>query len=116
MAIIHIMQDIQDNIHCMWACTILLSVNMPCSLNDQNDLSLQLLQVPLVRVVLSTKIGPISHCLLTAHQMVHSAGWSDIFTTLCGFSEVHKPIKAEIGFITIQQAVYNGAVNKAESS
>jgi len=45
------MQDIQDNICCMWECTIFLEkccVHMPCSLNDQNDVILQLLQVLLV--------------------------------------------------------------------
>jgi len=47
----HIMQDIQGDIYCMWVCAILLEkccVHMPCSLNEWNDLMLQLLQVPLV--------------------------------------------------------------------
>jgi hypothetical protein len=45
----HILLDIQD-IHFMWACTILLGkcIHMPFSLNDWNDLILQLLQVLLV--------------------------------------------------------------------
>jgi len=38
------------HIHCMWVCTILLAecVHMICSLNDQSDLILQELQVPLI--------------------------------------------------------------------
>jgi hypothetical protein len=45
----HIMQDARGDIHCMLAWTILLEkcVHMPCSLSDQNDLTLQLQQVPL---------------------------------------------------------------------
>jgi hypothetical protein len=41
----HIMQDVQDNMRCMGARTILLGkcVHMPCFLNDRNDLILQLL-------------------------------------------------------------------------
>jgi hypothetical protein len=48
MANKHILQDVQDDIHRVWACTILLGkccVHMLCSLNDWNDLILQLLQV-----------------------------------------------------------------------
>jgi hypothetical protein len=51
MATEHIMQDVQDDICCMWACIILLEkycIHMPCSVKDQNDLILQFLQVPLV--------------------------------------------------------------------
>jgi len=51
MATKHFMQDIQDDIHCMWACTIVLEkcyVHVSYSPNDQNDLILPLLQVPLV--------------------------------------------------------------------
>jgi len=43
----HIMQDIQDDICCMWVCTILLE-KCVCIPFNQNDLILQLLQVPLV--------------------------------------------------------------------
>jgi len=39
-------------------------------------------------MVPSTKIGPVSPCLLIPHDMVHFAGWSDISIILCGFSEV----------------------------
>jgi hypothetical protein len=43
----HIMQNIHDDICCMWACTILLEkcVHMTCCLNDWNNLIMQLLQV-----------------------------------------------------------------------
>jgi len=40
------MQDIQEDICCMWAYTILLGkccIYMPCSLNDKNNLTFQLL-------------------------------------------------------------------------
>jgi len=67
MATKHIMQDIQDSIHCMGACTILLEkccVHMPCY---WNDLILQLLQVPLVHYDALHKDWFISPCLLIAH-------------------------------------------------
>jgi len=51
MATKRIMLDIQDDIHCMWVCIILLQkccVHMPYSLNDWNDVILQLLQVQLL--------------------------------------------------------------------
>jgi hypothetical protein len=35
----------------------------------------------------STKIGPISPCLLTAHHAVHFVGWSDLSTTGWTFRE-----------------------------
>jgi hypothetical protein len=55
-------------------------------------------------------VGP---CLLILHHMVHFAGWSDISTTVCGFSVgpephvllLHKPIEVEMGFITKPHAV-----------
>jgi hypothetical protein len=46
-----IMQDVRDDVRCMWEYTVMLEkccVHMPCSLNDQNDLILQLVQVPVV--------------------------------------------------------------------
>jgi hypothetical protein len=36
----------------------------------------------------STKIGPVSPCLMTAHHTVIFTRWSDVFMILCGFSEV----------------------------
>jgi len=36
-------------------------------------------------MVPSKKIGP---CLLITHHTVHFAAWSDVSTTLCGFSDV----------------------------
>jgi hypothetical protein len=46
----HIMWDAEDDIRCLSECTILLEkccVHMPCSLNEQNDFILQVLQIPL---------------------------------------------------------------------
>jgi len=60
----HIMQDVQDDISSMTVCTILLEkcIHMPCSLNYRNDLTLQFLQMPVVVMLLFTKMGPVSPC------------------------------------------------------
>jgi hypothetical protein len=82
----NILQDIQDNIHCMWACTILLEkhcVHMTCFLNDLSNLILQLLEVPLVCYGAFHKHKSNKPCLLTALHTVHFSGWSDISITLC---------------------------------
>jgi len=60
----HIMQDVWDDICCMWVCTILLEkfcIHMHCSLNDWNDLILQLLNT--CSSILYTILHS-SHCLL----------------------------------------------------
>jgi len=60
----------------------------------------------------STKIGPISPWILTAHHTMHFAGCSDVSMTVWMFRDpgpcvllVHKPIKVEMGFSIKPQAV-----------
>jgi len=43
--------------------------------------------VTLVCSVPSTEISPGNLCFLIVQHKVHFAGWSDVSTTLCGFSE-----------------------------
>jgi len=104
----------------MWLCTILLdkcSAHMPSSLNDQNDLILQLLQVLLV--CYGALHRDWSSKPMLANCIPHGAfsEWSDISTIVWIFrgSEpdvllVHECIEVEIGYLTNQQAVQGGAV------
>jgi len=60
-------------------------------------------------MVPSTKITPISPCLLTAHHMVYLVGWNDVSKTFRGREPrvmlIHQPAKVEMDFIIKPQAV-----------
>jgi len=81
----HIMQDDQENICCtVWAYVVstwcapwMTGVTWFCRCYRY----CWFVTMP------STKISPLSLCLLTTQYMVHFARWSDVSTTLCGFSE-----------------------------
>jgi len=84
MATKQIMHNIQDDICCMWVYTILLEkchVHMPCSPNDQNDLILQLLQIPLV--CYSTLHKDWSHMCLFADSTWYILQYGVKTTMLC---------------------------------
>jgi len=110
----YIMHNIQDNICCMWGCSMLLEkycVHMPCSLNNL----MTSFAVAAGLLWLSTKIGPLSPCLPTAHHMVHTAGWSHVFTILVWIFRgpepcvllVHELTEVEMGSSTLYAILHN---------
>jgi len=107
----------------MWASIILLEkccVHMPCSLNDQNDLILQFMQVLLVcygahhqhqsnKPMLTDCIPHGAFCRVEWH--LHDSVW------ICRCPEphvllthIHKSIEVEICFLIKPQAVYGSGL------
>jgi len=87
MATKHIMQDIQGNICCTWACVILLEKCCNTCPATRMTPFCTCWRYNWFVTVASIKISPVSPWSLTAHHAVYFAGWSDISVTLCGFSE-----------------------------